>query len=432
MHLTNTSIIYRALATFLIGGLVQAGWSDPPPLQWAKGQGTPLGEHVIEGIQTQDGGFCLVGKTDEPGRDWADGLVIKINAQGELEWQQRIGARKSQEELRCITEVSDGYLIGGTFSGSEKKSQAGICKLDRSGTVLWTTLLPHKRFGAVRGVAIDQAGYLVGTGYTDLEEYKIPFIADEAIGVLFKMDQQGEIQWQQSLPLAQGSKVDVHPSDGVIAVCGTQWRATDKSSKREGQEGKGVREDHQDGCLLLFDENGTQLGQRFFGGPHMDQLFDLDPTHDGWVLAGHSMGIASGWDVWIVRVNADGMLLWQKRFGQPLGGDKAFVFDECYGVKSAGDGGFLLACGSGIEPENVHDQKDKRNVWAAYLIKTDRDGALEWEYIFHRPDEGHNACEWVIPVREGGYLMLLDSDHLGEASEENIGLLKLGNPSEGS
>ena len=96
MHLTNTSIIYRALATFLIGGLVQAGWSDPPPLQWAKGQGTPLGEHVIEGIQTQDGGFCLVGKTDEPGRDWADGLVIKINAQGELEWQQRIGARKSQ------------------------------------------------------------------------------------------------------------------------------------------------------------------------------------------------------------------------------------------------------------------------------------------------------------------------------------------------
>ena len=141
LHTRCLFFVFLGLSTGFFGS--QRVWSAPPRLEWAKGQGTPLGEHVIEGVQTRDGGFCLVGKTDEPGRAWSDALVIKIDAEGELEWQQRIGNRRSQEEARCIIEVADGYLIGGTLSQGGKKSQAGVCKLDRSGRQLWTRMLPH-------------------------------------------------------------------------------------------------------------------------------------------------------------------------------------------------------------------------------------------------------------------------------------------------
>ena len=183
---------------------------------------------------------------------------------------------------------------------------------------------------------------------------------------------------------------------------------------------------------MRLDGNGKQRGLHYYGGPGLDQFFDIESTEDGWVLAGHSTSVGNGWDVWLVRVNAKGMERWQSRFGQPLGGDERFIYDECYGVQQTGDGGFLLACGSGVEPDNVQNENDRRNIWAAYLIKTDRSGKLRWEYTYHRPDAGHNACEWVIPVREGGYLMLLDSDHLGEMEEENVGLLKLAEPVNGS
>ncbi len=423
---------------------IQKALADTPSLQWAKGQGTALGEHVIEGIQTSDGGFCLVGKTDEPGREWSDGLVIKIDDQGDLEWQRSIGLRKSQEEARCICEVEDGYLVGGTLSNQRKKSQAGVCKLDRGGKVRWTMLVPHARFGAVRGLAVGRDGNLIGTGYTDFEDREIPFIAEEAVGLLFAADEGGNLKWQRQLPVVQGSKVEVDPNTGAIAVCGTEWRGMGEEDAEEGQneqeseaqegegEASGDEGEHQDGCLLLMDARGRQEGLHYYGGSGMDQFFDMEPTDDGWVLAGHSTSGGTGWDAWIVRVDKKGELLWQKRFGQPLGGDEALIFDECYGVKQASDGGYVMACGSGVEPDNIQNENDKRNVWAAYLIKTDDSGNRQWEYTYHRPDAGHNACEWVIPVREGGYLMLLDSDHLGDAAEENIGLLKLGKSVEDS
>ena len=430
-------VIFTGLCLSIFGS--QRVSSAPPRLEWAKGQGTPLGEHVIEGVQTQDGGFCLVGKTDEPGREWADALVIKIDSQGELEWQQRIGNRRSQEEARCIIEVEDGYLIGGTWSQRGKKSQAGVCKLDRSGKRLWIRILPHARFGAVRGLAADRDGHWVGTGYTDFEEAEVPFIAEEARGLLFKADQDGGLIWHRELPVAQGSKVEVDGETGLIAVCGTEWRTSgefagvdDEEDEEDEEEDDGGEREHQDGFLLIVGEDGKQRGLQYYGGEAQDQFFDIEPVEDGWVLAGHSTSGGSGWDVWLVRVNAKGTERWQARFGQPLGGDERFIYDECYGVKQTGDGGFLLACGSGVEPDNIHNENDKRNIWAAYLIKTDGSGNLQWEYTYHRPDAGHNACEWVIPIRAGGYLMLLDSDHLGDAEEENVGLLKLAEPADGS
>ena len=48
-----------------------------------------------------------------------------------------------------------------------------------------------------------------------------------------------------------------------------------------------------------------------------------------------------------------------------------------------------------------------------------------WEYTYHNPKEGHNAAEYVAICKNGGYLLFLDSDTVGDMEGENMGFLKL-------
>ena len=158
----------------------------------------------------------------------------------------------------------------------------------------------------------------------------------------------------------------------------------------------------------------------------MNQCFDGIAIDGGFMLSGHTTNDHNrNWDVWAVRLDGNGDLLWEAQFGPLIGHTKQDVFDECYCVKPTIDGGFVLACGSGIEPENRKDKTAEENVWAACLIKTDSEGHHEWTYVFHQPHKGHNACEWVIPYGHQNYLMLLDSDTLGTTDQSNVGLLNL-------
>lgn len=53
----------------------------------------------------------------------------------------------------------------------------------------------------------------------------------------------------------------------------------------------------------------------------MDQCFDFDTLADGFVLAGHTVGRESeNWDVWLIRTDSEGKMLWQQTYGQLSGG----------------------------------------------------------------------------------------------------------------
>jgi hypothetical protein len=385
-----------------------------PKVEWVIGQGTDQGEYVFDGLQTKDGGFIAVGKTNERGGGSCHAIIIKTNGKGKLEWQRIVGGNGRHEEGRCIIESSTGYYLGGTFTQGGKTG-AGIVKLDKKGMIVWTRVYPHARHGAIRGIDLAKDGIVV-TGYTDYAEEEVPFIADEAKGFVMKTDFQGKPVWRRQLSVNQGTKVKVDVQNGGFVLCSTVWRSSKGS-------------DQQDACLIKLDPKGRVEWQKTYGGSGNDQCFDMDLTDDGYVLAGHTTSFGKeGWDAWLVKVGLKGDLQWQKSFGQPLGGNPRQIFDECYGVKTIPDGGFVLACGSGIEPENVRNRKDPRNTWAAYLVRTDDKGNLLWEYSYHTPKEGHNAAEYIALCSDGGFLVFLDSDTAGEMGEENIGFLKLTSP----
>ena len=338
--------------------------------------------------------------------------MVHTDADGKLKWQRVIGKKGMHEEGRCIIEVEDGFVVGGVLTVSGK-TKAGLIKLDRLGRTKWERVYPHEGHGAIRGIDRTLDGGIIATGYTGCTSREVPFIADEARGFILKTDSGGNPAWKKLLRVSQGTKVKTDKHNGGFVICSTVWKFSNGR-------------DHQDACLIHTDNEGNVTWTRFYGDQGMEQCFDMDLAPNGYVLTGHAItGNRKDWNVWLARIDSRGRLLWQKSFGEPLGGNTGLVHDECYGVRTTHDGGFILACGSGIEPENVKDRRDPRNTWAAYVIRTDANGNLMWEFTHHTPGKGHNAAEYITQCRDGGYMVFLDSDNVGTMKEENFGFLKL-------
>ena len=112
----------RALLFFLV---VLLQCCEPafcaPEVEWVTGWGTEHEDHVFEGVHVEDGGFCVVGKCGDPDSSTAGGFVMKIDANGEQEWLTVLGKQRFHEEARCVVEVHDGFIVGGTMGISENK-----------------------------------------------------------------------------------------------------------------------------------------------------------------------------------------------------------------------------------------------------------------------------------------------------------------------
>ena len=108
---------------------------------------------------------------------FSDGLVVKIDESGRLEWQRTLGASGAMDEARCVVEASDGFIIGGSINKGGR-SRPGLWKLGRSGQAKWSRAFEGEGHGAVRGLVLGKAG-IVATGYLGFAEAEVPFIADE-------------------------------------------------------------------------------------------------------------------------------------------------------------------------------------------------------------------------------------------------------------
>ncbi len=95
---------------------------------------------------TPDGGFILVGNTFSDSYNdfrYNDVLVIKVNAQGTVDWKRSFGVASTGDAGGDVDLCSDGgYIIAGATDsydplGSNPASEVYLIKLDSSGNPLW-------------------------------------------------------------------------------------------------------------------------------------------------------------------------------------------------------------------------------------------------------------------------------------------------------
>ena len=108
-----------------------------------------------------------------------------------------------------------------------------------------------------------------------------------------------------------------------------------------------------------------------------------------------------------------GTHLWTSTFS--AGGTATLIFNECWGVATTADGGYVLSCGTGIEDctgtRNTADcangNGDQRagayprgaGVWQSLVAKFDSAGSLLWQRVdsYRHPDNGElGATDWLV------------------------------------
>jgi hypothetical protein len=406
--------------SLLCSAVLQA---EAPAIEWFKGQGTDLGEHVHEGCQTSDGGYVAIGQAyrdDEPYM-----LIVKVDSEGNLEWQQTFGGAGRRAIGYCVAEVPDGYIVGGNLHDpSCQRMQRFLAKLDCAGKTVWQKFYGAPGISAIRGIDITSDGGIVATGYAsgpDIEEFReFIFIADSGdgfVGFIMKLDAEGNVEWEKPIDAPQGTKVR-EIGEGY-AICSCVWT--------ENESG----EANPDFCLMETDDQGNTLWRKTLGGSGGDHLYDFDLTKDGgYILGGHTVSYGvKNWDYLLMKVDGDGNEEWHKTFGQPRGYDARYIHDEAYGVRQTPDGGYIIAGGSGDEhdpysgsghPNGTSDE------WKVYLVRTDGEGNVLWEGIYPATTgRGNNAAEYVGLTSDGGYIVFVDTDTQSPPERENYGFLKI-------
>lgn len=157
-----------------------------------------------------------------------------------------------------------------------------------------------------------------------------------------------------------------------------------------------------DAWLIKTDSFGEVQWNRTYGGLFNDRANSLVTTIDGgYAFAGSTNSYGAGnADVWLVRVDYNGDMLWNKTYGGPLD-------DHSWSLVVTSDGGYALLCDTTSYGGGGSD------VW---LIKVNSSGDIEWNQTYGGND--FESVSTIIRTNEGGYALAASTTSFGEGSSD--------------
>ena len=239
---------------------------------WQNVWGGP-GEDITESfIESNDGGFIVVGTTDSLGgqvntyQGNTDGWVIKVSNTGELLWTQTFGGTGT-DVLEDIVAVADGYvLIGHTNSGEitdsleQDETDIWLIKINESGELLW-----QKNYGSLDDdegksiILLDNGKLMTASFIREATKDVETHIASKDFWIT-QLSQEGYIEKQWTFG---GNKADVPTK--LIQVQDNRFAITGETfSEFDDAKGGG------DIWVMEFDTLGTTLQAHTIGGSSLD------------------------------------------------------------------------------------------------------------------------------------------------------------------
>jgi len=138
--------------------------TDPSgTIKWRKHFGGTGEDYGVGVEQTRDGGYILVGATNSQGAGDYDIYLIKLNAQGNKEWQKTFGGKEADLGV-LVRQTSDGgYLLAGqTFSYASGGNDIYLAKTDPAGKRVWEKHYGRAGWDTVESLAAtNDGGYIM-------------------------------------------------------------------------------------------------------------------------------------------------------------------------------------------------------------------------------------------------------------------------------
>ncbi len=351
---------------FIISSPVQFGADD---VKWAKRIGGFGADGLRAIIETKDNGFLLTGYTFSHGSGDSDVLVVKTNADGDVNWYKTFGGDGTEYGYGC-TELSDGYLITGytTSSGAGSKDMY-VIKIDFNGSELWSRTYGGESWDVGMSSCESDDGYMI-CGFTHSSGK-----GEEDI-YLVNTDRNGNQLWSKTYG---GERFEIGSStcrldDGNFIIGGST-----------GTFGGG----NSDMYLVKVDNKGNELWTNSIGGQMNNILPEASPTPTDWCyqlkpVSGQGfilVGYSNSRDILnalVIKTDDDGNFVW----GQNLGNSK--FYDYGLSVAETANEKFII-CGTSKSIKQNND---------IFLAEIGKRGNVIWQKTIGT----ENGSDWGSAV----------------------------------
>ncbi len=298
-----------------------------------------------------------------------------------IEWQKKLITR---DGANAVQQISDGGYIVAGVSRNGNYYDYSIEKLNANGITQW-----QKTFGGSgddRPSAIRQTsdgGYIVA-GSSTSNNGDVSGNHGQADYWIVKLNADGTIKWQKSLG---GSRSDTasdiqQTSDGGYIVAGSSY------SNDGDVSGHHDNPNTSDFWIVKLNSDGVIQWQKSLGGGQHDDAHSIQQTLDGgYIIAGRSFsGGSAPFDYGIVKLSADGPIQWQKLLNVEN--------DTAYAIRQTPDGGYIVA-------GSTADHRFEKNDW--YIVKLDGSGTIQWQKILGGSND--DIAYDIQQTTDGGYII---------------------------
>jgi len=284
-------------------------------------------------------------------------------------WWRLFGGSGYEEAYSLEATLDGGYIVAGYSTTVDPSGDFYVVKTDAEGNLLWDNKYGGSDSDVGRSVQqTSEGGYIIagqtrsyGGGNDDV--------------YLVKVDSVGNFEWDHAYggTVSETGFLVQQTSDGGYIIAGFIW----------------LESQNMDMYLVKTDASGDTLWVRNFGGGLWEKGYAVRQTPDGgYIVAGFTASFGAGaYDVYLIKVDADGNLLWDRTYG-------GTSYEGAYAAQITSDGGYVLAGWTSSFGSGGDDM---------YLVKTDADGNFLWQRTY-----GGTDIEWAQSVRQtsdGGYIL---------------------------
>lgn len=401
-------LIFLLVNLCFLQGMCQA----PPVFDWQQSLGGTSYDAATKILQADDGGYILVGTTNSNNGNvsgnhgLSDVWVVKVDAQGVLQWQHCFGGNKVDAAVSAVqlpsgkiivlasTNSNNGNVTN-NHGGNSNTSDVWLLALNSSGSLIWQKTFGGTAFDAAHALMLTSDENLLIGASTESTNGDVTYNHGGEDFWLIKTDTLGNLLWQKSLG---GTATDIcnsvtETSTGYLAAGSSTSNNCDVSGNRGGA----------DFWIVKTDFDGNLNWQKSYGGTSNESAFSaLVNTAGNFVIAGYTNSLDSdivenhgSSESWIVELDTAGNKLMQSTFG---GSNADIAFDI---VKADADGYLLAGTTSSSDFDLLNSQSHgNEDCW---LMKTDLSGNIIWSRSYGGSD--NDRAFSVFQTADGGYIL---------------------------
>jgi len=191
-------------------------------IEWQRTYGGSNYDKAFSIQQTSDGGYIVAGHTTSTsfGAGGYDFWILKLDSNGDIEWQRSYGGSEDDWGLSIQQTNDGGYIVTGkTESFGAGEYDFWILKLDSNGDIEW-----QRTYGGIYNDSADSIQQTSDGGYIVAGETQSFGSGREDFWIL-KLGSNGDIEWQRTFGGGYedyGSSIQQTSSGGYIVAGHTQ------------------------------------------------------------------------------------------------------------------------------------------------------------------------------------------------------------------